>query len=138
MKTFILLAATAMLFFSLAACRKPDLHNDAGTREFTQPSEVTQPMDEKNRSRESTMGNGDGMQNSARREIIVKFKSGTARETVESIAREHGLEIIKTVSAPHLYLFRMRGNLSAGEVIRRLNALVEVEYAEPNYTRQTQ
>ena len=135
MKTFMLVAATAILFFSFAACRKPDPHNGAGTREFSQPPASAQ-TDENNRGGKGTTG--DGMQNFVAGEIIVKFKSGTSRETVERIARENNLEMVKTVSAPHLYLFKMRGPGAVREVISRLGALGEVEYAEPNYTRQTQ
>lgn len=138
MKTIMMLIAVAMLFSGCAACRNPELNNAAGVREFTQPPESTQPMDEKSRGSERATGNGDGMQNFVAGEIIVKFKSGVSREAVERIAREHGLEIVKIVSPPQLYLFRITGKVSAGEVLREFNVLNEVEYAEPNYTRQTQ
>ncbi len=138
MKTFMMLMAAVMLVSGFAACRKPDLQGAAGMREVSRPPGSPQPVDEKGRGGKGTEGNGDGMQNFAAGEIIVKFKPRVTPETVERIARAHDLEIVKIVSPPQLYLFKIRGTVPVREIAGRLNALAEVEYAEPNYRRQTQ
>jgi hypothetical protein len=55
---------------------------------------------------------------------------------VDRIAQEQGLRIVRLVSPPDLYLLEIREALSAEEMIQRIQRLVEVEYAEPNYTRR--
>lgn len=67
-------------------------------------------------------------------EILVKFKPGTGEKRIREIARKEGLEIIKTVTPPSLYLLKSREtSLSVDKRIADLKKYEEVEYAEPNY-----
>jgi len=68
-------------------------------------------------------------------EILVKFKPGVTGKKIREIARREGLEKIKVVSPPGLYLFKT-GETSQALVNKRISDLQkydEIEYAEPNY-----
>lgn len=68
-------------------------------------------------------------------EILVKFKRGVDEKRIREIARKEGLEIIKIVSPPSLYLMKCRETSPAllDKRIADLKKYEEVEYAEPNY-----
>lgn len=65
-------------------------------------------------------------------EILVKFKPSTGEDRVRQIAAREGLEIIKIVSPPYLYLMKSREAITE-KAISKLKEYKEVEYAEPNY-----
>jgi hypothetical protein len=67
------------------------------------------------------------------KEVLVKFKPGTSKVIMEKIAEHYKLEIIKIVSAPYLYLYKITGNESVQEVITALKKADAVEYSEPNF-----
>lgn len=69
-------------------------------------------------------------------EIIVKFKPGIAEKRIREIAAKEGLEVIKNVSPPSLYLMKSRETSPAllDKKITELKKYKEIEYAEPNYT----
>jgi hypothetical protein len=67
------------------------------------------------------------------KEVIVKFKPGTSKEVMEKIADHYNLEIIKIVSVPYLYLYKITGNESVQEIITALKKVDMIEYSEPNF-----
>lgn len=74
-------------------------------------------------------------------EIIVKFKPGVGEQRIGEIARKEGLEVIRVLRPPSVYLFKSRGTSQAREtsqelldkMITELRKYTEIEYAEPNY-----
>jgi hypothetical protein len=66
-------------------------------------------------------------------EVLVKFKPGTSKAIMEKIARHYKLEIIKIVSVPYLYLYKITGNEAVQEVITALKKVDTIEYSEPNF-----
>ena len=66
-------------------------------------------------------------------EVLVKFKKDISREAVEKIAKDSGLEIIRVVSPPNLYLLKIAGDSTVKDTIKLLKEFEEVEYSEPNY-----
>ena len=66
-------------------------------------------------------------------EVLVKFKPGTSKTIMEKIAKHYKLEIIKIVSVPYLYLYKITGNESVQEVITALKKVDTIEYSEPNF-----
>lgn len=70
--------------------------------------------------------------NAVRGEILVKFKPSTGEDRVREIAASEGLEIVRVVRPPSLYLMKSR-TAEAGRAIPALKKYTEIEYAEPNY-----
>lgn len=68
-------------------------------------------------------------------EILVKFKPGVGEKRIREITRKEGLEIVKIVSPPSLYLLKSRETSPAlvDKRITDLKKYKEIEYAEPNY-----
>lgn len=68
-------------------------------------------------------------------EIIVKFKPGISEKRIGDIAAKEGLDIIKIVSPPSLYLMKSRQTSPAllDKKITDLKKHKEIEYAEPNF-----
>jgi hypothetical protein len=66
-------------------------------------------------------------------EVLIKFKPGTSQAIMEKIADHYKLEVIKIVSAPYLYLYKITGNESVQEVITALKKVDAIEYSEPNF-----
>ncbi len=67
-------------------------------------------------------------------EVLVKFKKGTSKETIDNMAKQYNLEIIKVVSRQLLYLFKITGKESVPEVVAKLSKVDIVEYVQPNFT----
>ena len=67
------------------------------------------------------------------KEVLVKFKPGTSTATIEEIAKYYKLEMIKIISPPYLYLYKISGNESVQEVITSLKKMDAIEYSEPNF-----
>ncbi|MFN4182026.1 MAG: S8 family peptidase [bacterium] len=68
-------------------------------------------------------------------EILVKFKEGVSAQVKQAILRRFGAVTLEKI--PQLDTLRLK--IPAGQVeslVQRFQELAEVEYAEPNYTRQ--
>jgi hypothetical protein len=68
-------------------------------------------------------------------QVLVKFREWTDISTIERICREAGLEVLKVVSPPRLYLMKAATGSALEDAIGRLKAHPEVVYAERNYPR---
>jgi len=68
-------------------------------------------------------------------QVLVTFREGTDISTIERILREAGLEVLKVVSPPNLYLMRAGSGSALEDAIGRLKEYPEVLYAERNYVR---
>ena len=66
-------------------------------------------------------------------EVLVKFKRNVSKETIERITKGSGLEIIRIVSPPSLYLLKIIGDSTVRGTIKALKEFQEIEYSEPNY-----
>lgn len=69
-------------------------------------------------------------------EIIVKFKPEVGEKRIREIIAGEGLEVIRIVRPPSLYLLKSRDTNPAlvNKRITDLKKYQEIEYAEPNYT----
>ena len=68
-------------------------------------------------------------------EVIVKFRDGTDQQSIEAIQKELHLKTIRVGSKPHLYLMKILDDSSVESVLESLGNYKEVQYSEPNYTR---
>lgn len=68
-------------------------------------------------------------------QILVKFREGTDAAMIERIAREAGVQVLKLVSPPNLFLMLIVDGSSVDDAMARLKAYPEVLYSEPNYKR---
>jgi len=69
-------------------------------------------------------------------EVLVKFKPYVTDVEIDRIAKISGMEVMKILSPPNLFLFKIIGNSSLREVIRSLERFEEVEYSALNYPRK--
>jgi hypothetical protein len=65
-------------------------------------------------------------------EVLVKFKPYVTEPEIDRIAKISGLEVMRIVSPPNLFLFKVIGNLSLRDVMKFLERFEEIEYSEPN------
>lgn len=70
-------------------------------------------------------------------EVLIKFKDGTARKTIDGIADIFKLETERVVTPPNLFLMKILDGSSVEEMVDRLNRCDQIQYAEPNYIRTT-
>jgi len=66
-------------------------------------------------------------------EILIKFKPGTAEETVQSLTTEVGLEKVKDIPEIGVGVYRITSGISVEEAVQKCQQNPQVEYAEPNY-----
>jgi hypothetical protein len=71
-------------------------------------------------------------------QVLVKFKKGTTPQVIDKIQQNQGLETVRIVSRPDLYLMRAKHKVSPEEIVKGLKKYEAVSYAEPNYTRTSQ
>lgn len=68
-------------------------------------------------------------------QILVRFRNGIEAKEVERIQSEAGLQTLKVVSAPDLYLMKITDGSAVEDMLVRLKKYPEIVYAEPNYVR---
>jgi hypothetical protein len=68
-------------------------------------------------------------------ELLVRFRDGIGEDAVERVRLDIGLEVIRKLSGPNLFLMKVQPGASVAEALERLNQSSEVEYAEPNFVR---
>jgi hypothetical protein len=69
-------------------------------------------------------------------EVLVRFKPYVTDVEIERIAKISGMEVMRMLSPPNLFLFKIIGNSSLRDVIRSLERFEEVEYSAPNNPRK--
>lgn len=69
-------------------------------------------------------------------ELLVKFRSGVPDDRVTKLLTDMSTEVIRTFQAQRLYHLRITSGDPVDIVVRKFQALSEVEYAEPNYIRK--
>ena len=77
-------------------------------------------------------------EHSAPAQVLIKFKKGTGQPDIEQIQKQLGLETVRVVSRPNLYLMKTVKGQSVQEIVKRLQEFKAVDYAEPNYARTIQ
>lgn len=65
-------------------------------------------------------------------EILVKFKTSVAEDSVSATAAALGLQKVRDLRAIGVRVYRVPPGKSAQETIKQLQADPNVEYAEPN------
>jgi hypothetical protein len=71
-------------------------------------------------------------------QVMVQFTKGTEKQVIERIQQDLGLETVKVLSQPDLYLMKAKNDVSVEEIVKRLQHYEAVSYAEPNYKRTSQ
>lgn len=66
-------------------------------------------------------------------ECLVKFKPGVTEEQAQALIDEKGATVIMHFPGLRLYHVKLREGLKVKRGIREFQALLEVDYAEPNY-----
>jgi len=79
---------------------------------------------------------GPGRKDYKSGEVLVKFKPYVTEGEIDRIAKISGMEMMRILSPPNLFLFKIIGNSSLGDVIKSLERFEEIEYSEPNYQRK--
>lgn len=74
--------------------------------------------------------------NYMRGQILVKFRAGTEKVTIQFIQKKLHLVTIRIIPKSNVYLMKILNGSSVQEVRRHLMDFSEVEYAEPNYMRK--
>ncbi len=69
-------------------------------------------------------------------EVLVRFKPYVTDVEIERIAKISGMEVMRMLSPPNLFLFKIIGNSSLRDVIRSLERFEEIEYSAPNNPRK--
>ena len=77
--------------------------------------------------------NGKESDNYIPGEILIKFKDGTDRQSIETIQKKLDLRTINVVPKLNIYRMKIENGSSVEEVMKRLQEFFEVEYSEPNY-----
>jgi hypothetical protein len=102
------------------------------------PHEVTGgkkiPLTEKppKKMENSTPGTSDA-QKYVPGQVLVKLKQGMDASALETLNRDLGLEIIKSLNLPGTYLMKINSDESVDSVVKKLEAYDIVEYSEPDY-----
>jgi hypothetical protein len=130
MKTTIVIACMAILVVTLDAC------GNTGVQDLSGMAGFSKSVDLENRIAGEKIMEAKGGMDYRPGEILVQFKPDVTLETINRIAGDQGLKMIRPVSPQGLYLFKIPEGGSVKESIRELNGRVEVEYSEPNHTRR--
>ena len=83
-------------------------------------------------------GRSDSAQAFVPGQVLVKLKPGTDTAALAVLQRDLGLETLKPLSLPGVYLMKIKNGASVQAVIQKLNTYDMVEYGEPNYTLTTE
>ena len=70
--------------------------------------------------------------NPASGEVLVQFKPYVTDVEIDRIAKISGMEVMRMLSPPNLFLFKIIGNSSLRDVIKTLERFEEIEYSGPN------
>lgn len=70
-------------------------------------------------------------------EVVVKLIDGVDPGNIDALSRELGLELIEPMPMAGTYLMRITGGDTVESMVKMLNAYKVVDYAEPNFTAET-
>jgi hypothetical protein len=73
-----------------------------------------------------------GRNDPSSRQVLVKFKPYVTDVEIDRIAKISGMEVMRMLSPPNLFLFKIIGNSSLGDMIKTLERFEEIEYSGPN------
>ena len=65
--------------------------------------------------------------------ILVRFKTGTGQDKIKNIQDKYGLETVRTLGQPGLYLMKVSGDMKIKTVIEELKKHNKVMYTEPDH-----
>ncbi len=107
------------------------------------PHEVTGekkiPLTEKQPEKMENPTSGSGeVQKYVPGQILVKVKQGVGANALDILNRDLGLEIIKPLNLPGIYLMKINSGESVDSVVKKLKAYDIVEYGEPNYKMKSE
>ena len=127
MRVFKIISSAAIAFLMITSCTASKLQNNTSS-----PGDKKLLALEDGKEGRKTGFGVEGKDYKAG-EVLVKFKKDISKEAVEKIAKDSGLEIIRVVSPPNLYLLKIAGDSTVENTINVLKKFEEVEYSEPNY-----
>ena len=67
-------------------------------------------------------------------ELLVKFKEDVSRDRVEEILRQTGTDVTRFLHTLKVYVLKLPPGAAVEDMVKKFQALPEVEYAEPNHT----
>jgi hypothetical protein len=71
-------------------------------------------------------------------EVLIKFRPSVSRERIDAILKENGTALMARIKGSGVHRVRIVGKDAVESVVKKLSALQEVEYAEPNFRFRTQ
>ena len=114
-----------VIAFFITACVEQDVKINDKSSENLRPITVKKEKQRKvNREGEYLPG-----------EILVRFKNGTKKNTVDALQKKFNLKTKRIVTPPNLFLMKILDGSSVKSVTGRLRNCKEIQYAEPNYIR---
>jgi len=66
-------------------------------------------------------------------ELLVKFKEGISEAQIQEVLRQTGTKVTKFLGTLKIHVLRLPPGAAAEDMVKKFQALPEVEYAEPNY-----
>ncbi len=70
-------------------------------------------------------------------EVVVKLIDGADPGNIQALSRELGLELIEPLPIADTYLMQIVSGDTVESMVKMLNAYKVVDYAEPNFTAET-
>ena len=70
-------------------------------------------------------------------EVVVKLIDGVEPDVMDALSRELGLELIEPMPIAGTYLMRITSGETVESMVEMLNDYKVVDYAEPNFTAET-
>jgi hypothetical protein len=129
MKRLIRIMIPIAIFFMVAACASQE-QNEAKERSEVRSMHAAGTGENRMTSDGATTGRPY-----VPSQILVRFRNGIESKEVERIQSEAGLQTLKVVSAPDLYLMKITDGSAVEDMLVRLKKYPEIVYAEPNYVR---
>ena len=66
-------------------------------------------------------------------ELLVKFKEGVSEAQIQKVLRQTGTKVTKFLLPLKIHVLKIAPGAAAEDMVKKFQALPEVEYAEPNY-----
>ena len=85
-----------------------------------------------NQTSDQANGSRSTPSEAASQEILVKFKPGTAEDSIQTKAASAGLIMVRELKGIGVRVYRVPAGQSVNETIEKLQKDPSVEYAEPN------
>ena len=65
-------------------------------------------------------------------ELLVKFRAGVSEARIQEVLRQTGTEVNRFLRIVKVYVLKLPPGAAVEDMLKKFQALPEVEYAEPN------